>query len=114
MFIDYSSTFGKAIKKARKERHMTQQQLADATHVSQRYLAKIENGKTHPSIDIVCIIVKALNLSMDNILHEGQLDESEHFLKELQVRLPGFTKEQKDYLITTILVFEEQNRNRES
>lgn len=51
---------------------------------------------------------------MDNILHEGQLDESEHFLKELQVRLPGFTKEQKDYLSTTILVFEEQNRNRES
>lgn len=43
MFIDYSSTFGKAIKKARKERHMTQQQLADVTHVSQRYLAKIEN-----------------------------------------------------------------------
>lgn len=114
MFIDYSSTFGKSIKKARKERHMTQQQLADVTHVSQRYLAKIENGKTHPSIDIVCIIVKALNLSMDNILHEGQLDESEHFLKELQVRLPGLTKEQKDYLSTTILVFEEQNRNRES
>lgn len=53
MFIDYSSTFGKAIKKARKERHMTQQQLADATHVSQRYLAKIENGKTTLSVSLL-------------------------------------------------------------
>ena len=106
--------YGSRIRSLRKKRGLTQEQLAEKMNVSTPYIAKIENGKTHPSIDIVCIIVKALNLSMDNILHEGQLDESEHFLKELQVRLPGFTKEQKDYLSTTILVFEEQNRNRDS
>ncbi len=110
---DISKAFGKAVKQGRKAKHLTQEELSEVAHVSTRHLANIENAKVNPSFQIACILVKELNISMDNIIYNTSLNDTDHFIKELQARLPEFTQGQKDFLYSTIHVFESQNNSKE-
>ena len=49
MPIDDLAALGQKMKIARKEKELTQQELADLSHVSIKQIAKIEKGKiNHP------------------------------------------------------------------
>ena len=49
MPIDDLAALGQKMKIARKEKELTQQELADLSHVSIKQIAKIEKGKINPS-----------------------------------------------------------------
>lgn len=57
------------LKKYRKEKNMSQTELAYKTGVSQRYIAFIEAGKRTPSLDLAKRISLILNKSVDNIVN---------------------------------------------
>ena len=61
-----TEVLGKTIRKERKERNLTQQDLADKTGISRRHIANIESGKINASFEVVLAIVKELNISLDN------------------------------------------------
>lgn len=61
--------FGKAVKKARKDRKLNQKQLEALSGVSYNYIANIEKGYRNPSLTVV--------LKLCNCLH---LDSQIHFL----------------------------------
>ncbi len=69
---------GEEIRDVRKERGMTQRELADGAGVSQPLIARIENGDVDPTLETVHCVVTALNeakLSID--------------AKDISVMLPG-------------------------
>ena len=52
---------GEAIKKARKERHLTQQQLGDLIGVQKAQISKLENSLTDVRFETILKVFKALN-----------------------------------------------------
>ena len=64
---DVLSVLGARLKKARKDRDFTQEQLASLTGLSARHIAKIEKGEVNPSFEVLSTLVKALGVSFDAI-----------------------------------------------
>lgn len=56
--------YGELIKETRKEKHLTQQQLADQIGKERAYIAKIEQGKTDLQISNFTQIINALGLKL--------------------------------------------------
>ena len=59
---------GKNIHKERKEKGLTQAQLALKIGISVNHLSKIERGAVNPTVDLVELIIKALSIHSSTIL----------------------------------------------
>jgi len=55
----------KVIKSKRKEKGLTQVELAKKCHIPQSTIGRIENFSMNPSTDIICCILNALDLKID-------------------------------------------------
>ena len=71
---------GERLKKARKDRGLTQEQLAERSGLSTRHIAKIEKGDVNPSFEVLSTLVKTLGVSFDAIFDPA----SEQVKAELQ------------------------------
>lgn len=65
--FDYIS-LGERIRKIRKQKHMTQEQLAEACNLSTAHIGHIERGTRALSIESLITISKILNVSTDYLL----------------------------------------------
>ena len=99
---------GIAIKEHRKQHKLTQEGLSDITGISKRHIAKIENGISNASFEIVSILAKSLDISLDNIVFSDSLNDIEDIAKELAIKLSLCTDEQRHITIKMInSLFEE-------
>lgn len=62
------------LKRLRKERKLTQNQLADALQVSQSTIASWENGTRQPTTDFIPTLATFYGISVDKLL--GLIDET--------------------------------------
>ena len=69
---------GKFIAELRKEKNMTQQELAEKIGVSSKSISRWENGRTLPDYSIIKGLCKNLNISI-NELFSGEKIESKDF-----------------------------------
>ena len=60
--------FGGAIRALRKERRLTQEQLAEMCKRHPVYISEIERGKKNPSLDTILRISKALNVTPGELM----------------------------------------------
>lgn len=58
---------GKNIKRYRLVVGITQEQLAELVNVHQTYIAKIETGKSSPSVKLLYLISRKLKIRLSNI-----------------------------------------------
>ncbi|MDE7243307.1 MAG: helix-turn-helix domain-containing protein [Oscillospiraceae bacterium] len=58
-------TFGKDVKNARLEMRISRQKLAETLHISQVYLANIENDDSIPSLPIIIQLIKICGLPVE-------------------------------------------------
>jgi len=56
---------GQLIEEARKNAHLTQEELARRVGSNKSYISRIENGKTEPKVSTFYRIAAALGLSVD-------------------------------------------------
>lgn len=63
---------GEKIAELRKEKGMTQEELAEIMGVSSQAVSKWENGNAMPEVALLTKLSKVLNCSVDNILHPGE------------------------------------------
>ena len=63
------------LRKLRKERNLTQNQLAEALNISQSTVASWEKGTRQPTTDFLPTIAEFYGISIDSLL--GMIDESE-------------------------------------
>ena len=64
MPIDDLTALGQIMRKTRKEKDLTQQELSDLSHVSVKQIANIEKGKMNPSYLILRALAKVLHISL--------------------------------------------------
>lgn len=67
-----SSNFPEKLRKARKERGLTQGQLAQRVNVDLQRISKYERGVNVPTTDIMVRIADTLDVSLDYLLRNGK------------------------------------------
>ena len=77
MPIDNLTALGQKMREARKKKDLTQQELADLSHVSVKQIANIEKGKMNPSYLILKALAKVLPLSLDILINPDVSPEDE-------------------------------------
>lgn len=74
---DFFFALSMVLKTARKEKHMTQAELADCAFLNKSYICDIERGKRNPSVSVLLKLTKALSISLSVLMLRV-----EYFLKE--------------------------------
>ncbi len=100
MDIDYLA-IGKRIKAYRKERKMSQEELAEEIDISVPHMCNIENGKTKFSLPILVGLANALAVRPDALLYD-QIGEKGQMralvLEEIEAQLADCTEVQMQML----------------
>lgn len=65
---EFRKTLALNIKIERIKRHLTQEQLAEMSEISTKYITKIENGKVTPSSFLLYKIAQCLNVPLDKLI----------------------------------------------
>ncbi len=60
-------TFGRNLKRLRKEKHLTQEQLAEKVNMNSRQISKIETGEHFPTWKNIENICKALEITHEEL-----------------------------------------------
>ena len=68
---------GAFIMKKRKEKNLTQEQLAELLHVSNKTISKWETGKCMPDYSIIKLLCNELNITISELLEGKELNTSE-------------------------------------
>ena len=77
--------FGEKLQELRKQRGLTQEELAGSLFVSRTAISKWESGRGYPSIDSLKAIAKFFSVTVDGLLSSGEaltLAQAEHIQKE--------------------------------
>ena len=79
------------MREARKNKELTQQELADLSHVSVKQIANIEKGKMNPSYLILRALAKVLHISLDTLINPDVSleDEGVNQMKRSEERRVG-------------------------
>ena len=86
MTIDYSAV-GKRISLIRKNRGMTQEQLAEKAELSNIYISHIENSRSIPSLETLMKICSALDTTPDELLLGTKQDMENYLQSDIQKKL---------------------------
>lgn len=81
---------GKRIQKLRREKGLTQEQLASLLDVTDRHIRSIENGKKNASIDLLVALSELFTVSLDFIVLGKQAREQAKI--EIQTMLKSVSK----------------------
>lgn len=92
---------GNEIRAARKDRNLTQQQLADHTGHGLRHIQRIEMGKVNPTFEMLYVLIHELGISADALFFPD-LTDSEKEMRHLQAKLNACTEEERQIIIQTM------------
>jgi transcriptional regulator with XRE-family HTH domain len=60
--------FGQLVRKYRKERNMSQEQLALLCNMDRSYLGRIERGEVNPTLEKIYLLARAMNIDVKGLL----------------------------------------------
>ena len=92
---------GQFLKELRKEKGITQENLAEMLNVSNRSISRWENGKTLPDFDLLIELANYYEISIDEILDAKRRGE-ESMEKETLEKVAEYTNEEKLRLLNRI------------
>ncbi|OAF18665.1 helix-turn-helix domain-containing protein [Bradyrhizobium neotropicale] len=67
---DWCATVGKNVRRLRKQKGMTQEELAFAAEIDLTYVGGIERGKRNPSLLVMARIAEALSAPLSRLVSE--------------------------------------------
>lgn len=67
------SAFGTAVRRSRKERGISQEELALRCEIDRSYMGSIERGEQNSGLLHIAKIAKALNMKIDELMAMGKL-----------------------------------------
>lgn len=94
--------FGEAIRQARSEMRLSQQDLSDLTGISKRHIAKIENGIANPSLEIVAILASSLSISVDKVLANSTGADDDEISTRFALTVAPCSLKQKETILRIV------------
>lgn len=86
----YDVNIGMNIRKYRREKHLTQKQLADMVGVSDPYITTLEKGGTLPSLYVFMRIVDALEITPNHLLLDSMQSPELVYLLDLEKTIRNY------------------------
>ena len=68
MNVEYQQVFGKRVRELRKERGLSQVELAAKVGIDRSYMGFLERGERNPSLEVIAKIAEALSVTPDELL----------------------------------------------
>lgn len=88
-------SIGKFIAELRKEKNMTQEQLAEVLEVNVKSISRWENGKTMPDLSMLPILANELNVEVSELLNGRKMTKEELIeLKDTIERLIEYSQKE--------------------
>lgn len=97
---------GARIKEIRKNRGLSQEQLAELIDVEPRHLSRIEVGKSYPTIDRLEKIARVLETPMGNFFDYMHLNDQATRGKTVEEMMKGLPEEYQQIIYRIVRVFE--------
>lgn len=100
---------GKHIRKRRKEKKYTLEQLAEKLDVSTTFIGQIERAKGVPSLETLVKIANVLEISTDSLLF-GDLNSkssNSHFMNKMEELTENFTPKEKELVLKSVELLKE-------
>lgn len=98
-------TIGKNLKKIRKDRHLTLQQLSDITGVSKSMLGEIERSVTNPTVTVLWKIANGLKIPFSTLIKEKKSPISIVHNEDIKPTIEG-----DRYIVSSIFNFDEDKK----
>lgn len=67
--------FGENLQKLRKEKNISQEQLAEKLGVTRQSVSKWESGTSYPEMDKIVTLCKIFNCDIDTIINKDVMEE---------------------------------------
>lgn len=83
---------GSVVRKSRKDKHLSQEALAEKIGVCKRTIIEIENGSGNPKFEILCKLVRELDLPIYKVFYPevfANLDLQEILVEEIKTCTEG-------------------------
>ncbi len=106
--MDYEF-LGQQIRKHRKSKKYTLEQLAEILDVSTTFIGQIERAKGIPSLETLVKIANALDVSIDSLVFNNLTGKSgnSYFLNTVSALTEDFSTTEKDLLIKHIEILKQ-------
>lgn len=101
---------GTRISDWRKRLNITQDDLSFLTGISVPYISEIENGKKHPSLDIIISISDAIGVTVDELLSGNMLSSSTDYQTDIDYLLSDCTSEERQFIYEMLRALKESLR----
>lgn len=79
------SKIGNFIAKSRKEKGLTQKELADKLNLSEKTISKLERGRGFPDINLILPLCKVLEIDVNELLTGEKLDNETYRKKLMKI-----------------------------
>ncbi len=99
--------FGENLQKLRKEKKISQEQLAEQLGVTRQSVSKWESGISYPEMDKLVSICKIFNCDLDSLINKDIKEELEK--KEASSIVKNIFKEAMSYIEKTVRLFEQKS-----
>ena len=107
MPIDDLTALGDALRAARKEKNMTQEQQADESQVSTKHISDNEKARRNPSYLILKALAKVVHLSLDSLMYPD-LSPDEAGQNEMKLLYMNCPPEMRETLLRHTREFTEE------
>lgn len=101
---------GAAIRNARLEKKLTQEQLAELAGITSIHLKQLESGRRRPSINVLYKLARMLNISIDAVFFPERADGQDLQYK-IERSLHNCTLHELHVIYTTITAMTEKNKD---
>lgn len=100
--------FGQTMRKQKKAKNISLEKLSELTGISRRHIINIEKGDANASLEIVVIIMKQLDISLDNIVFSSILDEDQKLYREIIIKLMEYSVSDREIIVEMLDVILEK------
>lgn len=91
--LDYKM-IGMRIRNLRKNRGISQEELAESVDISATHISHIENGSTKLSLTVLVNIASVLSVQIDELLFDHVSSSSDHIISNIIESLSSCSKQQ--------------------
>ena len=106
MNIDYKLV-GERIKRARKSKGITQENMAERLNVSIGYVSQVERGVTKISLDLLAAISTILECDVAALISESAINSTEYLESEIVTELCKLDQKKKKFIYNLIKLVNE-------
>lgn len=114
MSVDYEKV-GKRIRSARKSKNLTQDELAEKTNISSKFVSNIEQNRSTFSVDTLVDICNVLEVTTDYVLLDSVYASKEMMMDEIADKLKKCSTKNIRLIssLISVILQEQENEGRD-